>query len=485
MSYFVLAAVWFVSFHPFLLPSLGVHFFAYSFTKKNNNMKMTILTSLLLLITVVSCNTTDPKLEPDFKLELKDVSCTEAWLQLTTTNIQLPATINLLKNNSVTRTFSLSTQDSLLYIDSLMPSQIYSFQVSSIQNPVTSNKVSATTLDTTSHNFSWQTFEFGIQTNISRLFDVAIISENDIWAVGEIYMNDSLGNPDPSSYNVVHWNGQSWEPKRIYYYGTCSAVTYPPLTAIWAFDANNIVVTNGGSIGWFNGSTINLDCRVNLLLTSAINKIWGSSSNDLYVVGGAGNIVHYNGNGWRKLESGTNLFLADIAVNNSNELFTCGLNMSTVDGIIVKTENGTSFSTVVESDNISQSQLFKPKLYGTISSICFDQLNTLYAAGNIVYQYKFGRWDYLRSLPENYIGGNPSAFYRGYVYKIRATASNDIWIAGDRNTLKHFNGSTWQQIGLPYDPQIDLVWRGMETKNNTTVIVGSHNSNAIIMMIKK
>ena len=439
-----------------------------------------VCTSLLLLN---NCDSTDPKLEPDLKLELKDVSCTEAWLQLRTTNLQLPNNVTLFINDLQERTFDLTTADTLLYIDSLLPNQNYSFQVSSIQHPATSNKISATTLDTTSHNFSWQTFEFGIQTNVSRLFDVAIINENDIWAVGEIYMNDSLGQS--IRYNAVHWNGSNWEFKRIYYYGACSAVTYPPLTAIWAFDENNIVVTNGGSIGWFNGSTINLDCRVNPLLTGAINKLWGSSSNDLYAVGGAGNIVHYKNGSWTKIESGTSLFLADIAVNNSNELFTCGLNMSTVDGIIVKSDNGINFSTLVESDNISPSQLFKPKLYGTISSICFDQSNTLYAAGNIVYQYKLGRWDYLSSLPENYIGGNPGAFYRGYVYKIRANASNDIWIAGDRNTLKHFNGSTWQQIGMPYDPQIDLVWRGMKTENNTTVIVGSHNSNAIIMMIKK
>ncbi len=102
----------------------------------------------------------------------------------------------------------------------------------------------------------------------------------------------------------------------------------------------------------------------------------------------------------------------------------------------------------------------------------------------MVYQYKFNRWSYLSSLPENFIGGNPGTYYRGYVYRIRAKAANDIWIAGDRNTLRHFNGASWQQIGMPYDPQIDLVWRGMETKDNITVVVGSHNSSAIIMMIK-
>ncbi len=39
------------------------------------------------------------------------------------------------------------------------------------------------------------------------LYDVAIIDENNIWAVGEIYMNDSLGNPDPKRYNAIHWDG--------------------------------------------------------------------------------------------------------------------------------------------------------------------------------------------------------------------------------------------------------------------------------------
>ena len=55
-----------------------------------------VSTSLLLLN---NCDSTDPKLEPELLLELEDVSCTEAWLQLTTNNIQLPATINFLKNN--------------------------------------------------------------------------------------------------------------------------------------------------------------------------------------------------------------------------------------------------------------------------------------------------------------------------------------------------------------------------------------------------
>ncbi len=68
-------------------------------------------------------------------------------------------------------------------------------------------------MDTTSHNFTWQTFTFGEHTRYA--FDVAIIDENNIWAVGEIYMNDSLGNPDPSLIMLLHWNGTDWKPEKI------------------------------------------------------------------------------------------------------------------------------------------------------------------------------------------------------------------------------------------------------------------------------
>jgi len=177
---------------------------------------------------------------------------------------------------------------------------------------VTSSNINTTTLTPTSHDFTWQTWTFGGNNGSCHLSDVAIIDENDIWAVGAIYLNDSLGNPDMNAYNAVHWNGQKWELKRIYYYGACSAVDYPPLEAIWAFSKTNIVITNGGSIGWFDGQQVRLDCGVNPLLTGVIGKIWAAFINDLYVAGIGGNIAHYNGTNWQKIESGTQSPINDI-----------------------------------------------------------------------------------------------------------------------------------------------------------------------------
>ncbi|MCZ7611608.1 MAG: hypothetical protein M5U17_15800 [Ignavibacterium sp.] len=81
-----------------------------------------------------SCGTTEspPNGEkPTLELTLEDVSCIEAWIQLKTTNLQLPTTITLkqynLSGDSLSQNFLFNTQDSLLYNDSRLPNQTYKF----------------------------------------------------------------------------------------------------------------------------------------------------------------------------------------------------------------------------------------------------------------------------------------------------------------------------------------------------------------------
>ncbi|MEO8232122.1 MAG: glucosyl transferase [Ignavibacteriota bacterium] len=430
-----------------------------------------ITTGLLLLN---NCDSTDPKLEPDLKLELLDVSCTEAWLQLTTNNIQLPATVNLLKNNSVTQTFSLSTQDSLLYIDSLLPNQTYKIQVAIQQSNNTSNELSVTTMDTTSHNFTWQTFEFG-QHSSSILYDVAIIDENDIWAVGEIYMNDSLGNPDPIAFNAVHWNGQSWELKRIPILLSGSPF-YPIIKSIFAFNENDIWFEAG--IHW--DGLIFKQIQFNLQWSGNVNKLLGSSSNDLYAVGNNGNIAHYNGSSWTKIMSGTTFNLTSISGNN-DEVYFSGVNSFTNEGILFKYKSS-SISVLANGKIIGADEVFKPFLYGEFQSICLTG-NTLFLGGNFLYQFKFNRWDYVKSLPGNFVNGNPSGSIRGFIYSINANYGNDIIISGDRNTLLHFNGNDWIQLGEPYNTGSNISHRSTKILNHIIVTVGYKGNKALIMKL--
>jgi hypothetical protein len=70
-------------------------------TKQVTAMKTKLILSFLFIIlSITACNTTEPPPPPDgekptLELTLEDVSCTEAWIELTTTNLQLPTTITL------------------------------------------------------------------------------------------------------------------------------------------------------------------------------------------------------------------------------------------------------------------------------------------------------------------------------------------------------------------------------------------------------
>ncbi len=160
---------------------------------------------------MLSCkkdNPIPPGDQPKINLTLADTSCTEVWLRLTTKNVNPPAEVTLKQDDSVTHSINLNSADTLLYVDSLLPNHTYKFQsvIKSISK--SSNSLTVTTMDTISHDYTWQMFSFGDPAaGSSELNDVAIIDENNIWAVGEIYLLDSTGVPDPNAYNAVHWDG--------------------------------------------------------------------------------------------------------------------------------------------------------------------------------------------------------------------------------------------------------------------------------------
>jgi hypothetical protein len=318
-------------------------------------------------------------------------------------------------------------------------------------------------MDTTSHNFTWQIFAFG-EYNNSVLFDVAIINENNIWAVGEIYMNDSLGNPDPNSYNAVHWDGQSWELKRINMQSSCNPVTYPPLKAIWAFSSNNIVFTCGGSMGWFDGTTNRTDCSVSSLLTGTINKIWGTSSNDLYIVGNNGSLAHYGGQsiGWNKIESGTSLSFQDIwgeLDSGSLELLAIASNKFSTGGKYLLKINGNN---VIHLNDLISTAV-------SLSGVWFVPNKKYYLVGDGIYNKHFlsdNKWQ-----PDSIIYQ-----LKYYPYSVRGNNINDIIVSGEGGTISHYNGITWRIYNgeNPYDRLLST-----SIKNAITISVGTRYNNGI------
>ena len=111
--------------------------------------KKIVVLFLSFIILLLSCNTTEPPPpgeKPIILLELEDASCTEAWITLTTDNLQLPTTITLKQSaaggDSVAQDIVLSKPDTLFYIDSLLPNTSYIFQ--SLNQPINQSEIKAT-----------------------------------------------------------------------------------------------------------------------------------------------------------------------------------------------------------------------------------------------------------------------------------------------------------------------------------------------------
>jgi hypothetical protein len=443
-----------------------------------------------LIFSILACNTTEPPPPPPLgpekviTLSLEEISAVEAWIRLTTANLQMPDTITLKQNNIIRSTINLMGTDTLLYIDSLLPGTNYSYVAETEE--LISETLEVTTMDTTSHNFNFQTFEFGepLTGNSSILYDVALIDANNIYAVGEIYMLDSLGQT--ILYNLARWDGNEWQLKKVYFPTVCgdTSLTPYPSRAIYAFDDGKIWMSSSGDkIAILeNGNQINKFC-LPASVSMSINRIWGTSSEDVYIVGNSGKIAHYQANTWQQISSGTELPLVDIYSKDGNEIYATGINVSEVKGVLLR-GNPNQFSIMINSEIIDDSELFD-KLYGDLASVWIDELGTIYTGGNLLYRYKNNEWNYVTSLPENFIGGNPGSYYRGAISSIRGNASNDYIIAGERNTLKHFNGVSWKQIGLPYSPSSPIGWAKVIQKGNLAIAVGINGSKAFIIMLNR
>jgi hypothetical protein len=323
--------------------------------------------------------------------------------------------------------------------------------------------------DTTSHNFSFQTCTFGEHSS-SVLYDVAIINENNIWAVGEIYMNDSLGQPDPNAFNAAHWDGSEWKLKRIRYYGSCSAVEYPPLIAIWALSENELVISNGGSIGWLTGNTLRLDCEINPLLTGSINKVWGSNKDDLYVVGNNGNIVRYQNGSWTNIVSGTDLDVYDIwgDYNSTN---------SGYEIIAVAAKEFVTFNRrIFRITGNSAQNISSDSIPFSIHGVWFKSGKKYLVAGDGLYSKNninsTSEWEWL----------HPAVTYY-YLYAIRGQDINDIFTCGAFGEMIHYKGSTWKSF--MQETSINGTLNNIDFKKNLVAAVGYASPKAVITIGKR
>ncbi len=420
--------------------------------------KKNMIIALMLVISAFSCDTNEPTDKTGFTLSSGGVSCTEVWLKLSTENTF--GEIIITKDENEFIKLSANNIDTVIYVDYLLPNTTYTFQAIHNHYVLTkSEKIKITTLDTTSHNFTWQTWTFGGGGGASFINDVAIIDENNIWAAGEIYLPDSLGNPDDKLYNALHWDGNSWIAKRISAEFRGNIITLP-LEGAFAFSATDIWLVGSLPIYGDGEDWKIFDIRATTDPGLSVSKAWGTSSDNMYFVGRGGSIAYYNGQTFIKIESGTTTIINDIwgFVNDNNEtiayapvssFFTPG------DRKILRIKNN-------QVDSIPWS------INRLLYSAWTNSEGYLYVCGSGAYENKTGNWKEI-SLPSIRMN------------RIRGNDANDIFIAGDFGMVIHFNGVSLKI----YEDVFDAGYGGLAIKRNIVVIVGQRNGLGIITIGKR
>ena len=327
--------------------------------------------------------------------------------------------------------------------------------------------------DTTSHNFSFETFTFGEHSS-SSLNDVALINDNNIWAVGEIYMNDSLGQPDPHPYGLVHWDGTEWEVKRITAQNPSGGYSYIIPTGIFVINPTEIWLASGG-VFLFNGN--NITQAFWLVNYSGYNggifnngetaqKLWGKSSTDLYAVGNNGAMAYYNGIDWQKIESGTELDVYDIigqkTANGEYEIICVASDLFLNQG-----------KKILKIDNNNVSAILDEGLSNSLHTVWFLPGKKYFICGDGLFS--------TTSLSESWTRDTALPSY--YKDAVRGNAMNDIIVVGAFGLLLHYNGNSWKNFqDITY---INGELGRVDINGNVVCAVGYDDNKAIIFIGKR
>jgi hypothetical protein len=320
-------------------------------------------------------------------------------------------------------------------------------------------------MDTTSHAFTWQTFTFGGAAGSCVLNGVAIINDSLAYAVGAVYLNDSLGNPDPNAYNLLKWDGHQWTLMRIQFLGFCnqSATGSFPTTAICAFNSQDVWIAMNNEVArWYGTFQGPVKC-----LSFNVNKFWGEDTNMMYAVGNNGGIIRDSAEYWQDVPCGTTLPFRDVYGSKDPQsgkeqiLAVCTQDDPPTRGIYsIRGTTATEVSSTIPGNPIAG-------LYG----VWFVPSQHYYIVGDGIYEKT--------NLADSVWHNQPLVYTKYGTTKIGGNGLNDIFIVGAFGECLHWNGASWRsyitQIGLS-----DGAYAGLSIIKNMVIAVGANGPQAVI-----
>ncbi len=416
-------------------------------------LKTHIVWVLGVLFLFTACPEETPPRDTTIHLSLRSASTFSVLLNVSVEDSSDAWTFALSRNDSIVQTVVSNQPDTTIRDGGLLPGHDYRYKAYWLNHgdkADSSEEVLAATLDTTSHNFTWEIDTLGNYG--SYLNDVWIVDENNIWVVGNI-------ETDSGEYNAARWDGEEWELMVI--------INTADLYSIWYFNENDIWVTKHSYPVHWDGTEWTQYNLTEMGISGSPGKaIWASSPDDIYFVGDNGSIVHYDGSGFERMESGTDVDLHNVVGTDDGQyVFSVGYDDSNGHSIILENNNNGWNTLYYNESVVPQSGNMGVVYDGT--DIYNDTIYFAMGAGIWKYNYQTEKSRLLRSQDffDLLIFGSQG---------LSVHSLNDISTSSGWAELIHFNGYSWKldttvmtEFGTG-----QIYCYGMDQKGEIIVLVG-------------
>ncbi len=314
--------------------------------------------------------------------------------------------------------------------------------------------------DTTSHNFVWEVDTLGNFS--SYLEDVAIVDENNIWAVGYLRVDDpdsSFDGTGQETFNAAHWNGEKWELMRI--------IDSSPLYSIYYLSESDIWITSYAYPEHWNGLKWKLYRLHSMGIDASVQHVWASAPEDVWFVGYQGSIVHYDGLSFRKISTNSDTPIKDVWGINSNHVWAVS-NTSSLDD-----EHPDGYESVVffwDGNQLSREyEALVGHRHDYSQTSISGYMNTVWAFQDTLYISSYsGLWKESISRGKGYLEHGPDKLLNGRPFLVRGTGYNDVFAFTHWGEFLHYNGRSWyQELSVS-----GAIINGAAVKGNAVVMVG-------------
>jgi hypothetical protein len=325
-------------------------------------------------------------------------------------------------------------------------------------------------LETTSHDFIWEvdTIFTGF-TNYAN--DVAIIDDTTIWVVGEFELDDPEDTLTSfeERFNIIKWDGNKWDLSRA---TLPEWLSIPRLSSIYSLNNTDTWVGGYGPMHW-NGNewqAFGPDIWPTFNNSGRCIAIWGSSSDDVFFGSVDGQINHWDGTGFERMDTPTEVQITDIWGNSADNVWSAGWSIHTGASIAIHYDGNTwetkyyySPGDLFREDSIS---------HQVYSMIPFDD-------GNISVLSLYGIYTTtLETIPT--ASSFTSNYWWRFPFQMRGNHKNDLYISGQSSLIAHYNGHTVMEYPIPGDYNFN----GLSVMNEQVVATGTKNNVSIIVRKK-